>query len=385
MKINSNLKDLKFNKHYSLNYSIDEFMNLSMFNPINEKKYFSQYNLKQFQNKKFRVHVFGMGGSSLSSKLLAQFIDPTLINNSLYIYDNLSLAYISSTISKIKISSKDRFIFISKSGNTIETKYFLHLVTKLLKKKNIKNLFKNFIFITENKENYMKKFSRKNNILCFDHDLDIGGRFSIFSITGLLPLIVMGHSLNSLIKSFTKAKQKFLDNHNFLAKQTLSNLKFEDDKKLNNIVGLSYHDRINVVNEWYRQIFAESLGKNNKAKNYISAYGSIDQHSQFQLYIDGPHDKQFMFFSIASKSSKLKTNSDLIKGYNLASILENGAITTLKQKKYLVNQITIEENFIDYTYLLIYLIFDIFLRAKVSNINFLDQPAVEILKKNTRA
>ena len=70
MKINSNLKDLKFNKRYYLNYSIDEFMNLSMFNPINEKKYFSQYNLKQFQNKKFRVHVFGMGGSSLSSKLL---------------------------------------------------------------------------------------------------------------------------------------------------------------------------------------------------------------------------------------------------------------------------------------------------------------------------
>lgn len=153
MKINNNLKDLKFKKHYSLNYSIDEFMNLSMFNPINEKKYFSQYNLKQFQNKKFRVHVFGMGGSSLSSKLLAQFIDPTLINNSLYIYDNLSLAYISSTISKIKISNKDRFIFISKSGNTIETKYFLHLVTKLLKKKNIKNPFKNFIFITENKKN----------------------------------------------------------------------------------------------------------------------------------------------------------------------------------------------------------------------------------------
>ena len=79
-------------------------------------------------------------------------------------------------------------------------------------------------------------------------------------------------------------------------------MKFEDDKKLNNVVGLSYHDRINGVNEWYRQIFAESLGKNNKAKNYISAYGSIDQHSQFQLYIDGPHDKQFIFFSIVSKS-----------------------------------------------------------------------------------
>ena len=158
------------------------------------------------------------------------------------------------------------------------------------------------------------------------HDQNIGGRFSIFSITGLLPLIVMGYSLNSLLKSFTKAKMKFLNNHSYLSKLTLSNLKFEDSKKLNNLVGLSYHDRINVINEWYRQIFAESLGKNKKAKNYISAYGSIDQHSQFQLYIDGPHDKQFIFFSIASKVSKLKSNSDLIKAYNLASVLEKSGI-----------------------------------------------------------
>ena len=326
-----------------------------------------------------------MGGSSLSSKLLAQFIDPNLINNSLYIYDNLSLAYITSTISKIKISNKDRFIFISKSGNTIETKYFLHLFIKLLKKKNIKNPLKQFIFITENKKNYMKSFSIKNKILCFDHDPNIGGRFSIFSITALLPLIVMGYSLNSLLKSFTKAKMKFLNNYKYLSKLTLSNLKFEDSKNITNLVGLSYHDRINVINEWYRQIFAESLGKNKKAKNYISSYGPIDQHSQFQLYIDGPYDKQFIFFSIASKVSKFKNNNDLIRRYNLTSVLERGAITTLKQKKFLVNQITIEENLIDYTYLLIYLIFDIFLRAKVSKINFLDQPAVEILKKNTRA
>ena len=385
MKIDNNLKNLKFNKQYPLRYSTNDFMGLSMFNPINEKKYFSQYDLKQFKNKKYRVHVLGMGGSSLSSKLLAQFIDPSSINNSLYIYDNISLVDIRSTISNIKISNKDRFIFISKSGNTIETKYFLHLVIKILKKKKIKNFFKNFIFVTENKKNYMKDFSIKNNILCFDHDPNIGGRFSIFSITGLLPLIVMGYSLNSLLKSFSKAKMKFLNNHDYLSKQTLLNLKFEDSRKINNLVGLSYHDRINVINEWYRQIFAESLGKNKKAKNYISAYGSIDQHSQFQLYIDGPYDKQFIFFSIASKVSTLKNNSDLIKGYNLASVLEKGAITTLKQKKFLVNQITIEENLIDYTYLLIYLIFDIYLRAKVSKINFLDQPAVEILKKNTTA
>ena len=65
--------------------------------------------------------------------------------------------------------------------------------------------------------------------------------------------------------------------------------------------------------------------------------------------------------------------------------MEKGAIKTLELKKFLVNQIVIEENFDDYSFLLIYLIFDIYLRAKNENINFLDQPAVEVLKKNTRA
>ena len=66
------------------------------------------------------------------------------------------------------------------------------------------------------------------------------------------------------------------------------------------------------------------------------------------------------------------------------STLEEGAIKTLKQKKFLVTQILIKDDFDSYCYLIFYLIFDIYLRAKFNKINFLDQPAVEILKKNTR-
>ena len=76
---------------------------------------------------------------------------------------------------------------------------------------------------------------------------------------------------------------------------------------------------------------------------------------------------------------------DLLINNNLLTTLEKGAIKTLELQKFLVNQIGIEENFDDYSYLLIYLIFDIYLRAKNEKINFLDQPAVEVLKKNTRA
>ncbi len=384
MKFQSNTKQLNFQSHYNIKYSIKSFFELNMFNPLNQKNYFSQYNLSIFKNKSFRAHVFGMGGSSLSSKLLAQFLNPHSINKDLFIYDNPSPVFIKSNFSNLKISNKDKFIFISKSGNTIETKYFLHSIIKILKQRKIKGIFKKFIFVTENKNNYMKNFANKHKILTFDHDPNIGGRFSICSITSLLPLIVIGYSLDELIKSFISAKNKFIKNHKFLSRNILTSLKYEDSKKLRNLVGLSYHDRINSINEWYRQIFAESLGKNIRAKNYISAYGSIDQHSQFQLFMDGPYDKHFIFFRIKNKTPIIKNNQQLISDYNLLSILERGAIKTLKQKKFLVDQIIIEEKFEDYSYLIFYLIFDIFLRSQVSQINFLDQPAVEILKKNTR-
>ena len=192
-------------------------------------------------------------------------------------------------------------------------------------------LIKKFIFITENKNNYMRKFALKNNILCFDHDPNIGGRFSIFSITSLLPLLSIGHSLPSIIKSFNIAKKIFHKNHSKLSKYINYSIAHEKKFKLNILVGLSYHDKVNAINEWYRQIFAESLGKNKRAKNYISSYGSIDQHSQFQLYIDGPHDKHFYFFKIENRNKKIlipfytdkRTKNKLIKkGFTLFKTFE---------------------------------------------------------------
>ena len=385
MLVKNNSKKLKFNFNKNVKYSIKEFLSLDMFNPINQKNYFDIYNLDLFEKKKFRTHVFGMGGSSLSTKLLAQFLDPNSLGKNLFIFDNPSPIKIQNSLQDLQINKNDKFIFISKSGNTIEIKYFLNMLIKILNKKKVSDIYKKFIFITENSENYMKKYAKKNNILCFDHDPNIGGRFSIFSITALLPLLSIGFPLFKILNSFKTAKSLIKKNHSKLSKEIFSSIGFEKKFKLNVLVGLSYHDKINTVNEWYRQIFAESLGKNNNAINYISSYGSIDQHSQFQLYIDGPNDKHFNFFKISTPKNSISSNSNLIKGYNLMSVLEEGAIKTLEQKKFLVSQISINDDFNDYCYLLIYLIFDIYLRSIYEKINFLDQPAVEILKKNTKA
>ena len=385
MLIKNNSKNLNFIKHQKIVYSINEFFSLDMFNPITQENYFDKYDLSIFQKKKFRTHVFGMGGSSLSTKLLAQFLNPYCLGKNLFIYDNPSPLIIENALLDLNINKNDKFIFISKSGNTIETKYFLNIVIKILKEKKISMLVKDFIFVTENKNNYMRVFARKNNILCFDHDPNIGGRFSIFSITSILPLISIGYSLPKILSSFIKAKKIFEKKHINLSAYTSCSIAYEKKLNLNILVGLSYHDKINAANEWYRQIFAESLGKNKNAKNYISSYGSIDQHSQFQLYIDGPHDKHFYFFKIENKNKSIVSSSSLIKGYNLMSILEKGAIKTLQQKKFLVTQISIDDDFNSYCILLFYLIFDIYLRSKFEKIDFLDQPAVEILKKNTKA
>jgi glucose-6-phosphate isomerase len=385
MKIKNNLKLLKVTSQKNINYSIDDFFKIDLFNPITQKNYFSQYDFSILKKKKYRVHVFGMGGSSLSAKLLMQFMAPEKINSKLFIYDNPSPIQLDSNLSKIKISKDDLFIFISKSGNTVETKFFLHWIIKYLKKKNIKNIFKHFLFITENKNNYLNNFAIKNKIKTFEHDPNIGGRFSIFSITALLPIIALGYSLDKLLNSFKKAKSQILKNHLKLANNINLSQNYEKNNNLNIVIGLNYHDKLRVLNEWYRQIFAESLGKNKEAINYISAFGSIDQHSQFQLFIDGPRDKQFIFFMINNPTKPIKSIKDLLTNHNLLSTLEKGAIKTLELEKYLVNQLIIDENFDDYSYLLIYLIFDIYLRAKIEKINFLDQPAVEVLKKNTRA
>ena len=385
MKIKNNLKLLKVTSQKNINYSIDDFFKIDLFNPITQKNYFSQYDFSILKKKKYRVHVFGMGGSSLSAKLLMQFMAPEKINSKLFIYDNPSPIQLDSNLSKIKISKDDLFIFISKSGNTVETKFFLHWIIKYLKKKNIKNIFKHFLFITENKNNYLNNFALKNKIKTFEHDPNIGGRFSIFSITALLPIIALGYSLDKLLNSFKKAKSQILKNHSKLANNISFSQNYAKNNNLNIVIGLNYHDKLRVLNEWYRQIFAESLGKNKDAINYISAFGSIDQHSQFQLFIDGPRDKQFIFFMINNPTKPIKSIKDLLTNHNLLSTLEKGAIKTLELEKYLVNQLIIDENFDDYSYLLIYLIFDIYLRAKIEKINFLDQPAVEVLKKNTRA
>ena len=365
-------KNLKLNNFINNNFFFDEFEKNIFFSPLFKKNYFHKYNLKNQINKKNKVHVFGMGGSSLSSKLLMQFIEPNLLDSKIFIYDNPYDEIILKKLTNHKISNYDKFIFISKSGKTVETKYFLNFVEKFLKKNKVKNYNKNFIFITENTNNYLRNYGIKNNIVCLDHDPNIGGRFSVFSITGYLPMILIGYSLSKLINDAKKAFNDIKKEKLSIGKHLLGFSLSQIQNRENILIGLTYNHKLSALNEWYRQIFAESLGKNHKAITYISSLGPIDQHSQFQLYIDGPKDKSYLFFKLIDNKNKI------------LNTLCAGAFKTLIDNGNLVSSLSIQNNYRSYNKLIILLIFDIFLRSKIQNINFLDQPAVEILKKNTK-
>ena len=102
MKIKNNLNSLNFKTTKNIDYSLDNFFKIDLFNPITDKNYFSQYDFSLFKKKKYRVHVFGMGGSSLSAKLLMQFLAPEKINSELFIYDNPSPIQLESNLSTKK-------------------------------------------------------------------------------------------------------------------------------------------------------------------------------------------------------------------------------------------------------------------------------------------
>lgn len=368
LNINSSILINFKNKDFFFN----EFEKNHFFLPFLDKNYYKKYNFKKLVHKKNRVHVFGMGGSSLSSKLLIQFLNPKELDSKIFIYDNPYDELIEKNLTNHSITSHDKFIFISKSGKTAETKYFLNYVEKYLIKIKSKNFQNNFLFITENTDNYLRNYGVKNNIICIDHDPDIGGRFSIFSATGYLPLLLIGYSLPKLVKGALDAFNDIKKEKSKIGKFLLDFYLSQRNNKSNMLIGFSYNQKLTAINEWYRQIFAESLGKHNKSITYISSLGPIDQHSQFQLYIDGPKDKSYIFFDLISKDKTILKK------------LFNGAIKTLKEKGNLVSSISITNNYKSYNKLIILLIFDVFLRSKIENVNFLDQPAVEILKKNTK-
>ena len=331
---------------------------------------------KIFQYKKFKnLRLIGMGGSILGSQAIYDFLIHK-IKKKFYFISNLN-----STSQKKKENNFLNLI-VSKSGNTIET---ISNANIYINKKD-KN-----IFITENKKSYLFDLALKLKSEIIHHNNFIGGRFSVLSEVGMLPAELMGLKTNDFKQYNNLIKNKFFLNS--LISSVEATLHYIKNKKYTSVI-INYDEKSQNLFYWYQQLIAESLGKNSKGLLPIISLMPKDNHSVMQLYLDGFKNNFFTIFYVKEKNS-LKINSSTIlnsknflKNKDLDKIIyaQKKATEKVFSKKNIPfrsieinkrNEKTLGELFC-------FFVLETILIAKALRINPYDQPAVELIKKETK-
>ena len=341
------------------------------------KNYNNSFNKKDIKRyrKSSNFRIIGMGGSTLGSQAIYDFLNHKIKKNFTFI-DNLDANQ------KKQKEKKYTNIIVSKSGNTVET----IANSNILIKKKEKN-----IFITENKNSYLFQLAHKLKAEIIHHNNFIGGRYSVLSEVGMLPAELMGlnsnnfKQLNNIIKN-----KKFL---NSLISNVSATLYYINKKKFNSII-INYDEKSKNLFNWYQQLIAESLGKKSKGLLPIISSMPKDNHSVMQLYLDGFKNNFFTFFYVKEKNSLKIDNKKILPAHNF---LKNKDIDKIifAQKKATENifrhkNIPFRSFEIDNRdektlgELFCFFILETILIGKLLKLNPYDQPAVELIKKETK-
>jgi len=375
--ISKNIYFKKFNFNHK-NIATKKNLNLiinSNNEVINSLKPDFKLNYKSKKIKKnLHLRIIGVGGSILGAKAIYNFLKKK-IKIKVYFIDNLNN---QSRKNKKKFTN----LIISKSGNTVET----IVNSNILIKKKDENLF-----ITENKNSYLTILAQKMKSEIIHHNNYIGGRYSVLCETGMVPAHFMGlkikkfKQLNNLVKN-----KNFL---NSLISNVNSTLFFLKKKKFNSVI-INYDESSDSLFKWYQQLLAESLGKKNTGILPVISTMPMDNHSVMQLYLDGFKNNFFTFFYVNESRSpnilnhKILASHNFLKNKNIDQILyaqkkstenvfkkKNIPFRTFEIKKR--NEETIGELFC-------FFMLETILLAKALKLNPFDQPAVELIKKETK-
>ncbi len=336
----------------------------------------------------------GIGGSILSPGLFRAFATSKVKISCITAPDSAS---INNLLASLDVA-KTRFVIISKSGKTAETlAVFLHLFS-WLKNKNLnpnKMIGEMIIAICVNNDNPLQRFCKTHSIPCFYADAAIDSRFSLWTPVGLLPAYLMGldgeairlGAMEYVADFFTRIENN--KPHPLLAAAAWS---FWGGKNNKNIHVLIHNNkRLHPIALWWRQLFAESLGKNALATTPLIAELPEDLHIRFQLYLDGRDDKIFTLLSMPFREAeeKIKTygepSLEWIEGSSLNQLLlgqENTAKRSLMRAHRPLRVLTLEPfSSKSYGALTAHFVLEILLIAKMWEVKAFGQPAIERGKK----
>ena len=242
------------------------------------KEYQKSLFLKRIVLKK-RIHknilIVGMGGSVLGTKMLSSFFG---LDRNYYFLDSLNNSTVNDLIKKDL--SKFSIFIISKSGRTLETLTNCNIILNNFKKIK-KEISKNFIIISE-KNSVLHNFAKKNNILFFEHNVNLSGRYSVLSEAGLL---MFNLDYKKIIQGINSVLKKDLKKNLISNAATLLTLMTKS--KIDTHVSLIYSHNLLNYGFWHQQLLAESIGKNGKDFTPIISECPKDHHSIMQLYLEG--------------------------------------------------------------------------------------------------
>lgn len=231
-----------------------------------------------------RLVVVGTGGSTLGANTLCAIApDPSRVRF-LENCDALTLAAF------LRIERETTaWCIVSKSGETLET-----LATTLSLIEHYRGLEKQLLprirVITADKTSSLAKLAARQGWTILDHPPSLGGRFSVFSIVGLLPASYAGMNISTVADAAHHTMHDLLTHKDATLAEHIAWITANIPEKPMQLL-MAYADRLRPATQWYKQLWAESLGKDGKGGTPVTAIGAIDQHSQLQLYLDGPRDK----------------------------------------------------------------------------------------------
>lgn len=355
--------------------------------------------------------VLGIGGSALGGIALKNALrEYNLLDGStergkmVYFLDNIDPWKLSSEIKRIRWE-KAAVNVISKSGVTTETLAQFMIIKELLERHLGERWRQRVIITTDPEKGFLRKKAAQENLRILEIPKNIGGRFSVLTPVGLLPAAMMGLSIEELLRGavFMDSccwKKNLRENPAVLLSTMLYLLGTRKNKSA--IVCMTYCEALIGFVDWLRQLLAESLGKRfdrngnevRAGQTPVKSVGTTDQHSQLQLYLDGPMDKVVLFFAIDNYPADINLPDsfddyelDYLRGKTLGELINyERKATEVSLTKAGVPNITIRLSSINEFNLgmMFYLMeFATMIAGVLLNINPFDQPAVEQIKTYT--
>lgn len=362
------------------------------------------------------ILVLGIGGSALGGYAVCEallkpywnLLTPEQRNNlpRIFFLDNIDPDQINSLLDILDLK-KTLVNVITKSGSTAETMSQFMIIKNKLQEEIGDNYTRNIVATTDQNSGILRQISNEEGYKTFVIPDDVGGRFSVFSAVGLLPFALVGINIEELmqgIKDMDLALKNTDIRHNIAAQNALIHYLMDSQKGKNMTVMMPYSNRLKYISDWFVQLWAESLGKEynrngekvNIGPTPIKALGATDQHSQIQLYNEGPNNKIINFIRVKEFDTTLDipkifeyTGIGYLGGKTINSLLNAEADATrvaLADYQRPNVTITLEKiNPYNIGQLLYMLEVQTAIAGELYNINTFNQPGVEQAKNYTYA